>query len=77
MSKTEILQKLPQLTPDERQEVRQRLAELDQDDWLDAGALTSAEKALIEERFRDLEANPQTSIPWEEAKGRLLAPFKR
>ena len=77
MSKTEILQELPQLTPEERQEVRQRLAELDQDDWLDAGALTGAEKALIEERFRDLEANPQTSIPWEEAKERLLAPFKR
>jgi hypothetical protein len=77
MSKTEILQELPQLTPEERQEVRQRLAELDQDDWLDAGALTSTEKALIEERFRDLEANPRTSIPWDEAKARLLAPFKR
>jgi hypothetical protein len=50
---------------------------LDQDDWLDAGALTSAEKALIEERFRDVEANPGTSISWEEAKERLLAPFKR
>ena len=77
MSKTEILQELPQLTPEERQEVRQRLAELDQDDWLDEGALTSAEKALIEERFRDLDANPQTSIPWDEVKARLLAPFKR
>jgi hypothetical protein len=73
----DVLKKLPQLTPEERQEVRQRLAELDQDDWLDAGALTSAEKALIEERFRDLEANPRTSIPWDEAKARWLAPFKR
>ncbi|MCZ7637725.1 MAG: hypothetical protein M5U12_17825 [Verrucomicrobia bacterium] len=77
MSKTEILQELPQLTPGERQEIRERLAELDQDDWLDAGALTSAEKTLIEERFRDLEANPRTSIPWDEAKARLLAPFRR
>ena len=76
MSTTEILQQLPQLTPEERQEVRQRLAELDQDDWLDAGGLTIAEKALIEERFRDLDANPRTSIPWDEAKARLLAPFK-
>ena len=67
MSKTEILQELPKLTPEERQEVRQRLAELDQDDWLDAGALTDAEKALIEERFRDLEANPRTSIAWARA----------
>jgi hypothetical protein len=77
MSKTEILEELPKLTPGERQEVRLRLAELDQDDWLDEGFLTDPEKALIEERFRDFEANPQTSIPWEEAKGRLLAPFKR
>ncbi len=64
MSKTEILQELPKLTPAERQEVRLRLAELDGDDWLDEGVLTDAEKALIAERFRDLEANPQTSIPW-------------
>jgi hypothetical protein len=77
MSKTEILDELPKLTPGERQEVRLRLAELDQDNWLDEGVLTNAEKALIEERFRDLDANPQTSIPWNEAKGYLLAPFKR
>ena len=77
MSKTEILDELPRLTPEERQEVRLRLAELDHDDWLDEGMLSDAEKALIEERFRDLEANPRTSIPWEEAKARLLAPFKQ
>ncbi len=77
MSKTEILQELSKLTPEERQEVRLRLAELDKDDWLDEEALTDAEKALIEERFRDLEANPKTSIPWEVAKARLLAAFQR
>jgi len=77
MSKTEILQELPKLTPEERQEVRLRLAELDRNDWLDEGVLIDTEKALIEERFREMEANPQTSIPWEEAKARLLAAFKR
>lgn len=77
MSKSEILSKLPELTPEERQEVRLRLAELDRDEWLDDGALTDAEKALIEERFRDLETNPHKSIPWDEAKVRLRAPFKR
>lgn len=77
MSKTAILQELPQLTPGERQEIRERLAELDQDDWVDAGALTEAEKALIEDRFRDLEANPRASIPWDEAKAGLLAPYRR
>lgn len=74
MSKIEILRSLPKLTPEERQELRLRLAELDQDDWLDQGLLTEAEKSLIEERFRDLEASPHTSVPWEEGKGRLLAP---
>ncbi|MGD0260860.1 MAG: hypothetical protein ABSD29_13670 [Verrucomicrobiota bacterium] len=77
MSKSEILDELPKLTPEERQELRLRLAELDNDDWLDDGALTAAEKALVEQRFRDLERDPQTSIPWNEAKIRLMAPFKR
>jgi hypothetical protein len=49
-----------------------RLAELDQDEWLDDGTLTDAEKALIEERFQDLEINPHSSIPWAEAKVRLI-----
>lgn len=77
MSKSEILSELQKLTPEERHEIRLRLAELDQDDWLDEGALTDAEKALIEERFRDLEANPQTSIDWNKAKASLLTPTKR
>ena len=77
MSKTEILKGLPKLTPEARQEVCLGIAELDREDWLDEGVLTDTEKALIEERFRDMEANPQTSIPWEEAKARLLAAFKR
>ena len=41
------------------------------------GGLTDAEKALIEQRFRGLEADPHASLPWEEAKLRLMAPFKR
>jgi hypothetical protein len=75
MSKKEILEELPKLTPEERQQIRLRLAQLDSDDWLDEGILTEREKAVIEERFRDLEANPQTSIPWEDAKAHLLAAF--
>ena len=45
--------------------------------WLDDGALTDAEKALIEQRFRDREAGPHACAPWEEAKLWLIAPFKR
>ena len=45
--------------------------------WLDDGALTDAGEALVEQRFRDLEANPHTSAAWEEAKLRRMVPFKR
>jgi len=34
-----------------------------QNKWRDAGALTEAENALIEQRFRDLEANPHAFVP--------------
>src|ERR1039458_2575675 len=33
------------------------------DEWLDDGVLTDAEKALIEQHFRDLEANPHAPSP--------------
>jgi hypothetical protein len=52
-------------------------AEPDPDEWLGVGALTDADKALIEQRFRGLEANPHASVPWEEAKLPLMGPFKR
>lgn len=45
--------------------------ELDQKDWVDDGLLTDAEKAIIEARFRDMEANPQASIDWAEARQHL------
>ena len=77
MSKVEILSELSKLTPEERQEVRVRLAELDHDEWLDDGALSNADRALIEERFRDLEAAPGCSIPWATAEARLMSPFNR
>jgi hypothetical protein len=48
---------------------------LTQGKWLDHGALTDRGKALVEQRLRELEANPHASVPWEEAKLRLMAPF--
>ena len=50
---------------------------LDRDEWLDDGALTDPEKALIRQRFRDRQATPRASVSREEAKLRLMTPFKR
>lgn len=69
MSKTEILEQLPKLTPEERFEIRVKLAELDGDRWLDDDdPLTDEQKALLEARLADMESHPEKSIPWEEVK---------
>jgi putative addiction module component (TIGR02574 family) len=72
MSKTEILDELPNLTPQERFEIRLRLAELDGDRWLDDDdPLTDEQKALLDARLADMEQNPDSSIPWDEARKRI------
>lgn len=74
MSKTEILAELPKLTPEDRFEIRLKLAELDGDRWLDDDdPLTDEQKALLDARLADIEQNPNASIPWDEAKKRIEA----
>jgi len=75
MSKTEILEELPKLTPEERNEIRLKLAELE-GGWLDVDdPLTDEQKGLLEARLEDIEQHPESSIPWDEAKRRLDARF--
>jgi putative addiction module component (TIGR02574 family) len=76
MSKAEILEEIPKLTPEEREEIRRKLDELDIGGWLDSDdPLTAEEKALLEARLEDMEKHPGKSIPWEEAEARLRARF--
>jgi putative addiction module component (TIGR02574 family) len=72
MSTTEILKQLPKLTPQERREIRAKLAELDPDEWLDEDdPLSDADKALIEARIEAHEKNPDAAVPWREFDARL------
>ena len=72
MSKTEILAQLPKLSPQERREIRAKLAELDADEWLDDDdPLTEADKALIEARIKAHEQNPEAAVPWRKFDARL------
>jgi len=79
MNKVEILDQIPNLTPEERNEIRRKLDKLDELDgnqWSNADApLTSEEKALLDARIADTEARPETSIPWAETESRLKARF--
>ena len=74
MSKTEILEELPKLTPEDRYEIRLKLAELDGDGWLDDDdPLTDDEKALLEARLAAYEKDPDAGSSWEEVEGRVRA----
>ena len=72
MSKTEILEELPKLTKTERQEIRLRLAELDNDDWFEnEHPLTVHEKALLEARLEAYAKDPDDGSSWSEVEARI------
>jgi putative addiction module component (TIGR02574 family) len=72
MSKVEILQELPKLTAEDRQEIRQKLNEIDGDEWLDADdPLTEAEKALLDVRLAAYKREPDEGTSWKEVEARI------
>jgi hypothetical protein len=73
MSKAEILEALPKLSPEERQEIRAKLRELDGEEWLDRGELSEDEKAIIEMRLAEYDRHPEAGSSWDEAKARIRA----
>jgi putative addiction module component (TIGR02574 family) len=78
MGKVEILQELPKLTPEERKEIRLKLAELDDNNWLDDDdPLTDSEKALLEARLVAYEKDPDAGGSWEEVEARIRAQLRK
>jgi hypothetical protein len=74
MSKVEILEQLPKLTIEERNEIRLKLAELDGKSWLDGEEpLTDTEKALLEARLAAYERDPDAGSSWAEVEARIRA----
>ena len=74
MSKVEILEELPRLTAQERREIRRKLIELDDDEWLDADdPLTDEEKTLLEARLAAYEKDPDIGSSWDEVEAVLHA----
>ena len=68
MSKAEILEEIPKLTPEEREEIRRKLDELD-------NLLTAEELALVDARMEAHRRDPASAIPIEEMKAGLRARF--
>lgn len=79
MSKTEILDELIKLKPEERQEIRAKLNELDgiaEEDWIDDGELTVEQKRMLDERLAQFEADPHSGSSWQEVEARLREKLK-
>jgi putative addiction module component (TIGR02574 family) len=77
MSKAEIIEELPKLTPEERSEIQARLDELTGQSWLDNGELADEEKHLLDSRLDECERNPSSFVSWEQAKNQIKASLKR
>lgn len=72
MSKVEILEALPQLTAEDRQEIREKLNEIDGVEWLDGDdPLTDDEKTLLEVRLAAYQRDPDAGSSWEEVEARI------
>lgn len=75
MSFAEVMAELPKLTPEQRDLLRVRLAELAGEEWMDDGELSPAEKALIEERIAEHRRDPASGLNFDEIEKRLRARF--
>jgi putative addiction module component (TIGR02574 family) len=70
MSKAQILDEIPRLTPAERDEIRQKLDEFDD-------VLSSEEWAVVDARLEEHRRDPASAVPIEEMKATLRARLAR
>ena len=70
MSKAEILDEIPKLTPEERDEIRCKLDEIDI-------PLSADELALVDARMDAHHRDPASAVPIEEMEASLRARFAR
>jgi putative addiction module component (TIGR02574 family) len=67
MSKADILKELPNLNPEERQEIRAKLNELDETN----DELTDAEKSILDRELAEYQKNPAAGSSWEAVEARI------
>ena len=64
MSKAQILEELPKLTPSDRSQLFARLAEIHETDLLEGGVPSPAEKHALDEALAEFEHDPAPGQPW-------------
>jgi len=74
MSKAEILEQLPKLSPSERSQLFARLSELHETDLVDGEQPALAEREALDEALKEFERNPDPGQPWRDVLRRLREP---
>ena len=64
MSKAEILEELPKLSPQERSQLFARLAELHEADLVNVDEPTSVERKMLDEALEEFTKDPNPGKPW-------------
>jgi len=76
MTKAEILTELPNLSVEDRAEIRAKLDELAGREWVDNGELSDEDKRALDEAITEYERDPNAGSPWEEVKARIQAKLR-
>lgn len=71
MSKSDILEELPNLARGDRREILERIWEMEEADLLKGIQLDADEKALLDREFEEYKANPTAGAEWKEIEPRL------
>ena len=66
MNKAQILEELPKLRPEERDEVLDRLHELAEKDLLAGVGISPEEKIFLDREWAEFEKQPEEGTPWRE-----------
>jgi hypothetical protein len=64
MSKSDILEQLPNLGRGDRGEILERIWEMEEADLIRGGQLDGDEKSLLDREFEAYRANPNTGAEW-------------
>jgi len=66
MSKAEILEELPKLSPSERTQLFARLSELHEADLISGSEPSDAERKILDEAFEEFTRDRDPGKPWRE-----------
>jgi len=77
MSKSQILEELPNLGQGDRREILERIWEMEEADLLRGAQPDADEMALLDREFEEFHANPNAGAEWKEVESRLRQQIQR